>query len=352
MDTQPSSHRHAPRGVPRLRRPSAGALARWTLLTAMMGLVVGIAGSARAQEDIAPEPATIARLAPRALVLDAVAVDESFIAVGERGHILISDDRGATWRQAESPTRTELTGVFFFDRNRGWVVGHDAAILRTVDGGTTWELVNWAPEDEAPLFDVWFADADNGFAIGAYGTFYTTSDGGITWAYEPINDNDFHLHCIAQAPDGRLYMAAEAGIAYRSDDGGTTWSELPSPYEGSFFGVLPLADDTVLLFGLRGHVFRSTDAGESWEQIETGTVAMLTDGIQLQDGSILIVGLGGTVLKSDDDGRSFSRHQQPNRRGISAVVQAADETLLIVGEFGVRTSSVGELTDASIRAER
>jgi photosystem II stability/assembly factor-like uncharacterized protein len=319
---------------------------------AAVALTVGSASPVAAQEEVASEPAIIAPLAPRALALDAVSVGGTSVAVGERGHILISDDGGGSWRQAESPTRTALTGVFFADHDHGWAVGHDSAILRTTDGGTTWELVNWAPEDEAPLFDVWFADAENGFAIGAYGTFYVTADGGQTWAFEPISDNDFHLHDIAEAPDGRLYMAAEAGVAYRSDDGGITWTELPSPYEGSFFGVLPLADDAVLLFGLRGHVFRSGDAGETWEPVETGTVAMLTDGLQLQDGSILIVGLGGTVLKSTDDGRTFSIYQQPNRRGISAVVQADDGSLLLVGEFGVKTTSLDELTDGSLRAER
>ncbi|NIN72690.1 MAG: sialidase, partial [Gemmatimonadetes bacterium] len=49
------------------------------------------------------------------------------------------------------------------------------------------------------------------------------------------------------------------------------WTTLPSPYEGSFFGTLPLEGDSLLLFGLRGHLFRSDDAGESWEEIPTGT---------------------------------------------------------------------------------
>ncbi len=169
-------------------------------------------------------------------------------------------------------------------------------ILRTTDGGITWNLVNWAPEEENPLLDVWFSDADNGFAIGAYGSFFRTSDSGETWTSEPISEWDFHLHHLARSANGRLYMAAEAGMIYRSDDGGTTWTELPSPYEGSFFGTLPLDGDTVLVFGLQGHLFRSEDAGESWTPVETGTTAMLTDGIRLADGTIVISGLGGTLL--------------------------------------------------------
>ena len=328
-------------------RHSFSTTIRWTMIGILLILVVGAGVWATAQDELAPEPSIMARLASSSLILDAIAVDGALVAVGERGHILISTDGGETWQQQQVPTRATLTGVYFHDRNLGWAVGHDSAILRTSDGGTTWALVNWAPEDEAPLFDVWFSDADNGFAIGAYGTFMVSSDGGETWDWQPIGEDDWHLQKIAPSDDGRLFMAAEAGMAYRSDDDGAAWEELLPPYEGSFFGVLPLEGDTLLLFGLRGHLFRSEDAGENWEEIETGTVAMLTDGIRLADGTIVIVGLGGTVLVSSDGGRSFELHQQANRRGISAVVQASENTILIVGEFGVMTLPTSSLSSST-----
>ncbi|MFV2072507.1 MAG: WD40/YVTN/BNR-like repeat-containing protein [Thermoanaerobaculales bacterium] len=342
MDSLFAGNPHARVGRGSTRSPSSLPRARWTLIAVAVVLVAG-AHRAPAQDEEAPEYAVQAPLAAHSLALDAVAVDGALVAVGHRGHILISSDGGDTWEQAEVPTRATLTGVDFYDRNLGWVAGHDSVILRTKDGGVTWERVHWAPEDEAPLFDIWFADADNGIAIGAYGSYYTTSDGGTTWDSEPIGDSDWHLHQIARSADGRMYIAAEAGTAYRSDDGGATWSDLPSPYGGSFFGVLPLEDDVVLLFGLRGHLFRSEDAGESWEGIETGTVAMLTDGIRLPDDRILITGLGGTLLVSEDGGRSFELQEQASRRGIQAAVVASDDSLLLVGEFGVRMLPMNEL---------
>jgi len=229
----------------------------------------------------------------------------------------------------------------------GWAVGHDSVILKTTDGGTTWERVYWAPEDEAPFFDIWFSDADNGFAIGAYGSFFVTDDGGESWNFESISEDDWHLHQLARSASGQLYIAAEAGFIYRSDDNGATWAELPSPYEGSFFGVVPLDGDNVLLFGLRGHLFRSEDAGETWTELETGTVAMLTSGVVLSDGTILIGGLGGAVLASTDGGRGFKLHQQSNRRGIASVVDMGQGSVLVVGGAGVRKMTVDELTAAS-----
>lgn len=290
-------------------------------------------------------------LAARSLLLDAAVAGGRLVAVGERGHVLLSDDQGETWRQARTvPTRAMLTGVFFHDEKLGWAVGHDAVILRSRDGGETWELLYRAPEEERPFFDVWFQDAGHGFALGAYGFFLATSDGGDTWSPRQIGGAeaddeedpygygygvDYHLNHIARAESGRLYVAAEAGTVYRSDDGGETWRSLPSPYEGSFFGTLPLDGEAVLLFGLRGHLFRSDDAGESWRPIESDTTAILAAGARLADGTIVVAGGAGALLVSRDGGETFTLTERPDRQALSAVLAAADGSLVLVGEFGV-----------------
>jgi photosystem II stability/assembly factor-like uncharacterized protein len=317
-------------------------------------------------EGIDAQYAIKAPLAARSLILDAFSIEGQTVVAGERGHILVSEDGGRTWSQAKVPTRTTLTGIYFLNRNLGWVVGHDAVILRTVDGGRSWKRVYNAPEDETPLFDVWFKDENHGFAVGAYGYFLVTTDGGQAWtrqAFNVLTDNstaqngtlesppknepalteddfsepfDFHLNRIARADNGRLYIAAEAGKLYRSDDDGKTWSALPSPYHGSFFGVLPLAGDVLLAYGLRGHLFRSEDSGTAWQPVETSTREMLTDALRLHDGKTVIVGLGGTVLISRE-GRSFTPRPRPNRTGYTAIVQTDEGRVIVVGESGVHT---------------
>ncbi len=294
------------------------------------------------------EYSVIAPLAARSLLLDVAATDGILVAVGDRGHVVVSRDGGETWSQARVPTRSMLTAVFFADPGHGWAVGHDGVVLRTVGGPDEWERTRWAPEEENPLFDVWFSDLEHGLAVGAYGTFLVTSDGGTTWTYRPLGEDDFHLHRIVPAGERTLFMPAEAGMIYRSDDGGLTWKQLPSPYEGSFFGLLPLDDgDTLLIFGLRGHLFRSEDGGQGWTPLPTGTTAMLTDGIVLADGTVVIVGLGGTVLASSDGGRTFELHQQADRKGIQSILQDASGKLVLAGEFGVRTFEPAEFLGGS-----
>ncbi|MCB1623931.1 MAG: hypothetical protein KDI32_05050 [Pseudomonadales bacterium] len=305
--------------------------------------------------DQANKPAEIMPLAASTLLLDIARAGDRLVTVGWRGDILLSDDLGVSWRQAESvPTRTMLTGVFFVDARDGWAVGHDETVLRTTDGGETWQRVYFAPQTQQPLLDLWFADRDHGIAIGAYDTYLTTSDGGLSWTSQKFaalplaaatsEDEfapDYHLNHIAAA-NGKLYMAAEAGHLYRSDDGGRNWRTLPSPYDGSFYGLLPLEGDGLLAFGLRGNLWRSNDAGLTWSQIETHTTAMLTDAVRLADGTIVVSGLSGVLLVRLAGSSGWTLQQQADRKGIAALAPLSDHAVVAVGEAGVKRIVLGE----------
>jgi photosystem II stability/assembly factor-like uncharacterized protein len=338
-----------------------------TTVTAFLAMLPLVAAGEDEPAAAVTEFAEIAPLAIKSLLLDGAVIADQVVVVGERGDILRSSDGGNHWDQARVPTRATLTGVWFADADHGWAVGHDEVILRTLDGGGTWELVHSAPQDKWPLLAVWFRDSVHGIAVGAYSKYLTSDDGGATWTVVPFEPQDtgrnaaedtaaggspgasddealssdedvgfdVHLNRIIPAAGGRLYLPGEAGQIFRSDDAGETWLRLPSPYDGSFYGALPLEGDTVLVFGLRGNLFRSEDAGMTWTQVASGTEAMLTDGTIAADGTIILVGLAGAVLVSHDGGRSFVVDQQSDRKGYARILQL-DDGFVLVGEAGVR----------------
>lgn len=296
-------------------------------------------------------PAEHAPLASRSLLLDLARAGSRYVAVGERGHVLLSDNDAQTWRQAKSvPTENLLTAVCFSDERNGIAVGHDEIVLTTADAGETWQTRRYAPETQQPFLDV-LCNGHDAIAVGAYSTYFVSADSGATWTERKFEarptpkkadaaadevSEEFHLNRIVGASGSRLYMAAEAGHLYRSDDAGATWSELPSPYEGSFFGVLPLNGESLLAYGLRGHLFRSDDGGVTWRAIETGTDAMLNDAVRLPGRGIAVVGLSGAVLLSSDEGEHFKLEQQDDRKGLSAVLPTRATELVTVGEGGIK----------------
>ncbi|MBV7477673.1 YCF48-related protein [Pseudomonas sp. PDM31] len=286
--------------------------------------------------------------AAKSLMLDVVHAGKRLVAVGDRGHILYSDDQGTTWTQARVPTRALLTSVFFVDDKHGWAVGHDAQILASEDGGITWTKQFEDLKRESPLLDVWFKDVDSGFAVGAYGALLETTDGGKHW--EDVsdrldNEDQFHLNGLAAVKDAGLFIVGEQGSMFRSADWGQTWEKLEGPYEGSLFGVIGTAQpSTLLAYGLRGNLYRSSDFGSTWQQIELkaqrGDLEFaLSGGTLLEDGSIVIVGNGGSVVRSSDNGETFNVVNRPDRISVSAVTAAGNGNLILAGQGGVRVTS-------------
>ena len=330
-------------------RPRAAR--RVALLATALSLfgAVALPTAAQAAGDT-PAAAVFAIESPKAakgLMIDVVHAGKRLVAVGDRGHILYSDDQGATWTQAKVPTRQLLTAVFFVDDKQGWAVGHDAQILASTDGGATWTQQYQDLKRESPLLDIWFNNANHGLAVGAYGALIETTDGGKTWADVSDrldNEDQFHLNAISFIKDAGLFIVGEQGSMFRSSDDGQTWEKLEGPYEGSLFGVIGTAQpQTLLAYGLRGNLYRSTDFGNTWEQVELNAARGalefgLSGATLLEDGSIVVVGNGGSVVVSHDDGVTFSVFNRADRISLSSVTAAGNGNLILAGQGGVRVA--------------
>ncbi len=328
----------------KLRHIVAGGLLAWTALQSSL---------LQAASDI-QRPAMTSSKASRSLLLDITQAGTRLVAVGDRGHILISNDQGATWQQAKTPASVMLTAVNFADAKRGWAVGHQGVILHTQDGGMTWSLqrADGKPEQApatacqeqqigVPLLDVWFASAEQGYAVGAYGYFLETRDGGRSWAAVDDrlqNPDCLHLNAISAGEYGPrpLFIAGESGLIFRSLDLGASWASLPSPFAGSFFGVASFAPDLTLVFGLEGQLYRSANQGSSWTAVPTGVTVGLNGAAMTANGRLIVVGNAGQVLTSRDRGLSFTAQAQEDRQTIAAVVAQRGQ-LITAGEGGVKT---------------
>ncbi|PKL98447.1 MAG: hypothetical protein CVV17_10340, partial [Gammaproteobacteria bacterium HGW-Gammaproteobacteria-7] len=221
--------------------------------------------------------------AEQSLLLSAVNTGDSILVVGERGHVLVSDE-GTAWTQmTRVPTRSTLNAAFARGK-QVWAAGHDGMILHSGDAGQTWEIQrsdprpadSFDPDQGLPLLDILFVDDQHGWAVGAYALLLETQDGGATWNHRDLSEQALqvveegqaaaeelaaedesedgwlfsddeleleaeenpHLNAIAATPGGRLIVAGERGAAYRSFDAGATWQRLSLPYEGSMFGAL------------------------------------------------------------------------------------------------------------------
>ncbi len=364
-------------------------------LFAILTSVFAAVPAAFAVQDVLETPAAPTKLADKNLLLDIARAGDRLVAVGERGHIIVSDDQGSSWQQVDVPVAVLLTGVSFVDAQYGWAVGHGGVVLHTRDGGNSWlkqfdgnqansmiikqaerfvgeieSELEEASEDNAvdleyeledaqfaledaeidaevgaskPLLDAFFWSRKEGIVVGAYGFIFKTEDGGQSWRNLGANmDNPdrFHLNAIAQLQGGTLLVAGEAGVLFRSTDLGESWETIESPYDGSFFGVLGTSENGVALaYGLRGNLFRSEDDGLSWEALDSDTESTLMGASFDGNKGITIVGNSGSVLVSRDGGVTFKERIRENRLGNVAVIHISRDRLVMVGEAGVNITN-------------
>ncbi|WP_136476351.1 YCF48-related protein [Pseudomonas sp. DG56-2] len=306
--------------------------------------------------NVPPMPSALAAHAPLNAVVRA---GDRLVAVGLRGTILYSEDFGKNWQQAQSPSSTDLTAVYFTTPLLGWAVGHQGVVLHSRDGGRRWEkqldglaigalLRQQGQETNAlalptqgssdfPLLDVWFESAQNGFVIGAFNLILRTEDGGKSWSNwssRTQNPQALHLYAIRPAAGG-VYIAGEQGLLLRLNPAKQHFEGVTTPYKGSYFNLVG-TPQLILAIGLRGTAYRSTDQGQSWQKAETGLSSSLSAGTVRADGSIVLVSLAGDLLQSHDQGRTFTRRSLEQPAPYFAVADAGEAGLSLVGLRGVR----------------
>ncbi len=237
-------------------------------------------------------------------------------AVGPVGAIIRSQDGGETWENlslwcdmsfdnfatsdpADDPESTlrlnpcdvTLNGVSFPTNTDGWVAGEFGIILRTQDGGVTWQrqrdvhnLPKYTrpelPEEEAirqripPLYiedlfliDVDFRSAQEGYVTGESGTLLQTTDAGETWTNIPSGSFNTLLSVTAAPDDNRSdfatgvlgTLASVTSDAWQLDENVRqdvlTWIRTASFAPDGQFGVA---------CGGKGTVLVTTDSGKSW----------------------------------------------------------------------------------------
>ncbi|MCC7039839.1 MAG: glycosyl hydrolase [Burkholderiales bacterium] len=323
-------------------------------------------------------PAAVSPLASRTLLQGVARAGDRVVAVGQRGHIVVSTDQGKTWRQAKVPVSSDLTAVFFVDDRKGWAVGHDGVVLASEDGGDTWQLqldgrranvklvehmqqrVAEAPDSkelarlledakryveqgaDKPFLDVWFSDASTGYVVGAYNLIFRTTDGGKNWQPwfdRTDNPKAFNLYAIRPVA-GDLYIAGEGGLALKLDPAAERFRALDVPYKGSFFGVTG-GKDGVVLYGLRGNVYRSGDAGRTWSKADAGLVATVTSAARTSADAILLADAGGRFVESTDGGRAWSKVAASTPVPVTGFAELGGGRFALVGPRG---ATVTELT--------
>jgi len=170
------------------------------------------------------------------------------------------------WILLDSGTVQNLNSVDFFDANIGLVVGQSGTILKTTNGGETWDNVTSGTYNN--LNGVSFVNADIAVVVGDGQTILRTIDGGENWM--PITIGIYgNLFSVDIGVSGNGIAGGSDQTILKTDDAGATWTITQTGYMGGGWQGAQMVDGSVgFVFGsnsiFQPFVGKTTNSGASF----------------------------------------------------------------------------------------
>ncbi|KAK3250940.1 hypothetical protein CYMTET_39707 [Cymbomonas tetramitiformis] len=189
------------------------------------------------------------------------------------------------WTDEQTPDKNNLNDVFMLDSITGWAVGDYDGTLRTVDGGATWALqitdlgninqgygyivYHWEGVTAKSASEVWI--------VGTNAKIMKSEDGGLSWTEQASNvGNYITIFDVQYVSESTLYAVGSHGTVLKTTNGGETWGPANSKPQvdgvnvansgGSFYDLHFVDVNTGWLVGQVGRalVHHTKDGGNSW----------------------------------------------------------------------------------------
>ena len=192
-----------------------------------------------------------------------------------------------SWQVQESGTTASLRGIHAVSDRVAWASGTKGTILRTVDGGATWQSVNPVGVADLDFRDIEAVNERVAFAMsageGRSSRIYKTTDGGVTWTMLRANGAEGFWDSIA------MWDATHGVVMGDPVDGkftiltmidGLTWTVQDGPKAEKGEAAFAASGTALVARGTReawfatggvtgGRVFHSDDAGKTWTVVRT-----------------------------------------------------------------------------------
>jgi photosystem II stability/assembly factor-like uncharacterized protein len=224
------------------------------------------------------------------------------IAVGQWGLIMRTNDGGATWERVDNG----LTGDSFYGAacagTRIWVVGDLGVLLHSSDRGTTW--LQQSTYTTLTLLSVSFTDELHGWAVGDNGVLLRTTDGGANWT-QGTSGATTPLYGVDMKSGTQGWTVGEYGAIRHTADG-SSWAPQTSPVSTVLWSTSFITEHHGYAAGGSGVLLRTTDGGGTWTPGLTGTMRNVYAAGGATVSQARAIGDTGLVLFSADGGATWS----------------------------------------------
>ncbi len=192
-------------------------------------------------------------------------------AAGYSGILIKTIDGGTTWDTLSSGTTSDLNCVRFINANIGFADGNNSTLLMTTDAGKTWKKISdGISSNVSPYnYDIDFTNTSIGYIAGGnLQTIIKTTDGGNTWTPYSIM-NTYSIMNSVNFPTMQTGYAGGNGVIVKTTDGGMTWDTLTTILQ-TWVKSINFTDSLNGYATCGSSILKTTNGGLKWTVLNTG----------------------------------------------------------------------------------
>lgn len=195
--------------------------------------------------------------------------NESFIAVGDNGKILKTENGGINWNEAISGSSNNLRKIQMVNTSVGYILGDNGTLIKTDDGGNNWFALKPTVTEYPYVENLYFTSPDSGFVFGGDGKVFKTTDGGRTWNRKTLNSWE-DLNSMIFINDSTGFVCGRSNTLFKTTNRGESWISYNLSSLGfniNFIKVVFVSDEIGYLLEGDGNLVKTTDGGDSWFKV-------------------------------------------------------------------------------------
>jgi photosystem II stability/assembly factor-like uncharacterized protein len=236
--------------------------------------------------------------------------------VGYNGEMLKTINGGISWEKLSTGTNLRLTSVYYSDANNGYIATSNGSILKTTNGGISWTVM---PTGASGINSLFFTNSNTGYAVGTNCMIYKTVDAGRSWikclnkietdvnwaVYQGATDYNA-LNSVYFTGLNNGFAVGNGGRMFKTTNGGISWKKrVIGDGNITFWSVYFKDSQTGFVVGNDGTILKTTDGGENWNKIISGIKSCLWSICFVNKDRGYIVGNSGTLFTTNDGGETW-----------------------------------------------